>query len=1259
MASYYGSSGFRTKSKVGFILLIGLLGGLILQSGCAGLAGPSQSSGGGTQSLSVSGTSAGNVTQSSATVGWQTNLPATSQIEYGTSVSYGATTALDASLVTNHQQGMSGLKSATLYHFRVHSKDANNNEAVSADMSVTTAAAPDTTAPTVSISSPAPNATLSGTVSVTATASDNVGVAGVQFKADGNNIGAEDASSPYSASLNTATLSNGNHTLTAIARDAAGNTTTSTGVTVNVSNTAPDTTAPAVSITAPAPGSTVSGTISVSATASDNVGVAGVQFRLDGNNLGAEDTSSPYSISWNTTAASNGSHSLTAVARDAAGNRTTSAAVTVTVNNTPTADTTAPSVPSGLSAIAASSSQLNLTWNASTDNVAVAGYKIFRGGSQIATSSTTSYSDTGLSPSTSYSYAVAAYDAAGNTSVQSANATATTFAFSGGGIPTALGWYQIPNTKMAPLCPSGVAGVEGCGAVISTWNGGVADTKRNRLLFLGGGHSAYAGNEVYALDLNSLAMTRLTNPSTSDEDCSETYADGNPASRHTYGGLAYIASADKLFMHGGALYPCGQGSVATWTFDEGTLKWTRKDPTSGTQIAKDCCNYINFSAYDAVTDKVYLFDDINYWKYDHATNSYTPIGNQQGVDYHVNAVIDEGRRLFLMFGAGQVWSADLSTNGVPVNISAQVSGCAPIQNPDYPGLAYDPVQKLVIGWAGGNTVYAFNAGTKSCTAITYPNGPGAAQANGTFGRFRYFPSLGVFALVNDWQQNAYTLRLTAPSGGSAEPIISSVAAASITTSGATITWTSDVGSTSQVEYGTTTAYASLTTMNTSLVTAHSVALTGLSAGTLYHYRVHSKNSAGVESISSDFAFSTNNTTDTTLPTVSISSPAANATVSGTVTVSASASDNVGVISVQFLLDGANLGSAVTLSPYSVSWNTTTATNGAHTLAAQASDAAGNVGNAVGVIVNASNSTSTALQDFQARCGTTGVIVCKGFDSASEFTPATWPNSGVYPADDGQFRVTMDTAVLASGNGSARFFIPANDTITGGNISGNWMQRMGRSFGAHTTFYVQYRFRVDTAMQSTNWEDPAMGGSSPKIAIFHNVGATCASEELTTNNRNGTSMPMMYTDCGSRILGAVPGTTLWTSQTPPYQWQNGYYNCAYDVVPSPPGGCFTMPANTWITFYYRVSIGDWGQPNSQITAWLAPDGQTLQKFIDITNMTLFQDGTNEFDSVTLLNYMTAFGQTQPPRNPAANSWYDELIVSTAPVPAPAGQGPTPQ
>nr|MBI4156190.1 hypothetical protein [Candidatus Woesearchaeota archaeon] len=78
---------------------------------------------------------------------------------------------------------------------------------------------------------------------------------------------------------------------------------------------------------------TVSSTIQLTAAASDNVAVANVQFKLDGSNLGTLDTTSPYSITWDTTLTSNGQHVLTAVATDTSGNTATSTSVTVTVNN--------------------------------------------------------------------------------------------------------------------------------------------------------------------------------------------------------------------------------------------------------------------------------------------------------------------------------------------------------------------------------------------------------------------------------------------------------------------------------------------------------------------------------------------------------------------------------------------------------------------------------------------------------------------------------------------------------------------------------------------------------------------------------------------------------------------------------------------------------------------------------------------------------------------------------------------------------------
>mgnify|MGYP001576703498 CR=1 FL=1 len=95
-----------------------------------------------------------------------------------------------------------------------------------------------------------------------------------------------------------------------------------------------DITPPNVNITAPLDGAMVSGaSVSITATATDNVGVLGVQFKVDGTDLGGEDLVAPYAVTWDTLTASNGNHALTAVARDAAGNSTTSPTITVIVNN--------------------------------------------------------------------------------------------------------------------------------------------------------------------------------------------------------------------------------------------------------------------------------------------------------------------------------------------------------------------------------------------------------------------------------------------------------------------------------------------------------------------------------------------------------------------------------------------------------------------------------------------------------------------------------------------------------------------------------------------------------------------------------------------------------------------------------------------------------------------------------------------------------------------------------------------------------------
>ena len=182
----------------------------------------------------------------------------------------------------------------------------------------------DSQAPTASVTSPDANLTVNGLVAVTANASDNVGVTRVDLRVNGSTV-ASDTSAPFAFAWDSSKVVNGMATLTAVAFDAAGNSSSSAPVSVNVANVAViDTTAPALTIKNPASGATVSGTVQVKLEASDNSGSAGITQTLyiDGKKV-ASAVGAALSYSWNTRKVASGPHAVTATARDAAGNSTT------------------------------------------------------------------------------------------------------------------------------------------------------------------------------------------------------------------------------------------------------------------------------------------------------------------------------------------------------------------------------------------------------------------------------------------------------------------------------------------------------------------------------------------------------------------------------------------------------------------------------------------------------------------------------------------------------------------------------------------------------------------------------------------------------------------------------------------------------------------------------------------------------------------------------------------------------------------------
>jgi hypothetical protein len=275
-----------------------------------------------------------------------------------------------------------------------------------------------------------------------------------------------------------------------------------------------------------------------------------------------------------------------------------------------------------------------------------------------------------------------------------------------------------------------------------------------------------------------------------------------------------------------------------------------------------------------------------------------------------------------------------------------------------------------------------------------------------------------------------------------------------------------------------------------------------------------------------------------------------------------------------------------------------------------------------------------LQDFTTRCHGEGVLACVGFDSPQEFVPARDPDSGLYPAGDGVFRGTLDTAIAASGGGSLKFTIPS---YSGPNTSGYWKQAMGKNFGEGSTFYVQFRQRFSQAMLTNTWG----GNTYWKQVIFHNGPHTCADVELATtksNRRDG--YPVMYSQCGS------DGMTV-DLHNGDFLVEQGDYNCHYHDIN--PRDCFMYLADIWITFYYKTSIGHWGKPDSTIQAWVALPGKPYKQWVNMPNHRLLNASPGrDYDTVTLLPYMTAKDPTQF-GGPVAYTWYDELIVSTQPIP----------
>ena len=334
-------------------------------------------------------------------------------------------------------------------------------------------------------------------------------------------------------------------------------------------------------------------------------------------------------------------------------------------------------------------------------------------------------------------------------------------------------WYEVPNSVLDksgvlpnPLPP----GDTGPAAIMSAWSGGAYDTKRDRLVVWGGGHGDYGGNEIYVFDINTLKWSRIWGPSSNipapgATSCSETYSDGNPASRHTYDGLVYHAASDKFWASGGSLY-CGSGggSSGTWMFDFATSKWTREANALGSQVTA-------MSDHDPSTGVVFsMVQSGTLGAYDPKTNAWTNRGNGTGwgeFDPARTMVYHPGKKILLIIGGGTILTYDI-TQSKPSPQTLATTGGGAIVSAQGPGLAYDPTIDRIVAWSGGGSdVYSLDINSRTWTKYTASNSvipPSPSDTKGTYGRWRYIPSKNAYIAVNGTENNVFFYKLSSGSG---------------------------------------------------------------------------------------------------------------------------------------------------------------------------------------------------------------------------------------------------------------------------------------------------------------------------------------------------------------------------------------------------------------------------------------------------------------------------------------------------------------
>ena len=969
-----------------------------------------------------------------------------------------------------------------------------------------TGAPPDSTLPDVSVTAPSGGTTVSGNVQLTATASDNVGVVGLQFRVGGVNVGAEITNGNFTFLWDSTTGGNGQRVITAVARDAAGNTRTSVDVTVNVNNI--DVTPPgfqnvvATGITTT--GATITWTTTEPATTQVQYGPTtnyGFLTTLDPT-LAASHSQPIGGLTPGTT------YFFRALSSDADGNAGMSNGSMFT---TVTPDTTPPNI-LNLNVTGIGTTGATIGWSTNENATTQVRYgpdTTYAFSTTLNPALTAGHSQTlgGLSPATTYFYRVLSTDAAGNTG--SAESSFTTAALDT--TPPVLSAVNVTNLTSSSATINWTTNEGGTSQVTY----GLSSTYGQSTTF-----------DPALVTVHGQPLTNLQAGTLYHFQAVSIDAAGNPG-----------VSGDFTFttLAGEAAVPA-TGLVSRWKFNEtsGTAAADSAGASPGT-LTNFACTTLNCNATSGWTTPGRFVGAINL----DGTNDVVNAGSAASLDNLASFTysawifprsLGEGNvgRIADKTATGAGFKRFRLNNSTANSFHAQVSHSTTNATAISAANTATPNewQHVVMTYDGTTrTVRIYKNGTQIASGV----GTGTPQSDAA-GSLLIGNNPGGGATFNGLIDDVIVYnRALSPDeiqvlGGAAPdltaPLISAVTASNVTATGATITWNTDELADSQVEYGPTTNFGSTTPVNPALVQAHSIALSALTPGTTYHVRVHSRDSSGNLATSDAITFTTT-APDTTPPSnVVVLTPSAG-TVTGSVNVTASASDNVGVTSVQYFLDGIALSGEIAAAPYTFAWNTATATNGNHSLTAVAKDAAGLTATSPGVAVNVSNASTPVafVQSTGSNNNAGATTIVQAFTSPVTagsliVVAVSWGNSSTLTCSDtqGNLYTTLPTQ-FDSSNDQALGICYAPNAQAGATT-------VTATFGSNASYrrILVHEYR---GIATTNPVDVTTG----TIANGTTAANAITTGSVTTTTAGALIFAAVMDDAGTTTIQAGTGFTL--------------------------------------------------------------------------------------------------------------------------------------